>query len=307
MKEEQFKGEEWRPVKGYEGYYEVSNYGRVKSLPRYHRHYISGELITSYSGGIRAHNYDEYGYDSIMLKKNGTVKNKAVHRLVAEAFIPNPDNLPIINHKDENPSNNRVENLEWCTNQYNVTYGTAIERRVEKTIKPVYHVDRFDNTIIKKWDSMIEAERVGGFNGSAISRCCLGKSEGAQGFKWCYATDEDYKRVCDVFYMTAEDKKPVERIYSEIIKEERRKEKEEEKKLNPIKDIPVEQIDLKTGEVIKVWPCANVAAKELNFKSGGGIREVTRGRRKSCQGFGWRYANGVQPRKFNKTRSKSAS
>lgn len=114
----------WKDVVGFEGYYKVSNLGNVLSLRRKY----SGEHLMSPS-------LDSLGYAVVCLRKNGYKGNKKVHRLVAEAFIPNTDNLPQINHKDENKANNRVDNLEWCDCKYNVNYGTAIQRRVETVAK----------------------------------------------------------------------------------------------------------------------------------------------------------------------------
>lgn len=109
----------WKDIEGYEGLYQVSNKGRVKS-------FHSGE------GKIMKPGTHPLGYKSVTLFKDKKGKVAKVHRLVAQAFIPNPENLPVINHKDENPSNNNVENLEWCTQKYNLNYGTCQERK-EKT------------------------------------------------------------------------------------------------------------------------------------------------------------------------------
>ena len=117
--------EEWRDIKGYEGLYQVSSWGRVKSL-NYKR---TGKE------GILNGDPNNIGYMSVVLYKNGKRKPRLIHRLVAAAFIPNPDNLPIINHIDENKNNNRVDNLEWCTHEYNTNYGTANKRRAEKSSK----------------------------------------------------------------------------------------------------------------------------------------------------------------------------
>ena len=118
--------EEWRDIEGYEGLYQISNLGRVKSFPR-----------PTTPGGILKTIKRKDGYCSIKLSKNGKVKKVLVHRLVAKAFIPNTNNLPIINHKDENPLNNNVDNLEWCDYKYNNNYGTLSKRKSEiaKTYK----------------------------------------------------------------------------------------------------------------------------------------------------------------------------
>lgn len=110
--------EEWRPVVGYEGLYEVSSFGRVRSLIG--------------KGKERKLVKDEKGYLNVVLCKNGIYKGKKAHRLVAEAFIPNPENLPEVNHRDEDKTNNAVWNLEWCSMDYNIHYGTGIQRRADK-------------------------------------------------------------------------------------------------------------------------------------------------------------------------------
>lgn len=122
----------WRPVVGYEGLYEVSSYGRVRSLDRYDskNHFRKGELMNFFYG---------CGYLKVVFSKNGIVKKYLVHRLVAQAFLPNPDNLPQVNHIDEDKLNNRVENLEWCTAKYNINYGTARIRGKETAIKNGYY------------------------------------------------------------------------------------------------------------------------------------------------------------------------
>lgn len=131
--------EEWKDIKGYEGYYQVSNLGRVKSLPR----------LLIYSDGQK-HYYKEKilkpqkhyrGYLLVVLCKCGVRCGDVVHRLVAEAFIPNPNNYNEINHIDEDKTNNRVDNLEWCTHIYNINFGTRNERMSDskkKTSQPIY-------------------------------------------------------------------------------------------------------------------------------------------------------------------------
>ena len=114
--------EEWRPVVDYEGLYEVSSYGRVRSLDKYDsmNRFLRGRILRLFTDGL--------GYLRAQLYSNSKRKSFLVHRLVAQAFIPNPDNLPQVNHRDENPSNDNVDNLEWCDGKYNVNYGTRIDR-----------------------------------------------------------------------------------------------------------------------------------------------------------------------------------
>ncbi|WP_373742375.1 NUMOD4 motif-containing HNH endonuclease, partial [Jeotgalibaca porci] len=127
--------EVWKDVVGFEGFYKVSDRGNIYSVERIDsRGYRCG-------GRILKPSCNKKGYLRVNLCKNGMVKSKRAHRLVAEAFIPNPKGFLEINHKDENKSNNRVENLEWCTREYNNTYGTRIERTVQKQLKKVRAVN----------------------------------------------------------------------------------------------------------------------------------------------------------------------
>lgn len=109
---------EWRDVKGYEGLYQVSNNGLVRSVDRV----TTGNRHRNLNGKLLEQNTNEFGYLMVHPCKDGKSKTKRVHRLVAEAFIPNIDNKPYINHKDGNPQNNNVENLEWCTQKENVQH-----------------------------------------------------------------------------------------------------------------------------------------------------------------------------------------
>lgn len=109
--------ETWKDIKGYESAYQISNYGRVRSLDR------TDALGRFKKGQILSIGDNGYGYKTVSLYKDSKQKTMYVHRLVAQAFIDNPDNLPQVNHKDENTNNNNVDNLEWCTNEYNSNYG----------------------------------------------------------------------------------------------------------------------------------------------------------------------------------------
>lgn len=172
--------EEWRDIKGYEGLYQVSSWGRVKSLN--YNHTGKERILLQW--------YNK-GYNRIGLVKNGILKMYSVHRLVAEAFIPNPNNLPFVNHKDENKQNNIVSNLEWCNIAYNNSYGTRTERASKKQInrkdcsKVILQYDLYGN-FIKEWASTKEIERQLGYSHSNISKCCNGKYKSACGYKWKY-------------------------------------------------------------------------------------------------------------------------
>ena len=140
--------EEWKDIKGYEGIYQISSFGRVYS--------VKNNIFISQS--VRAN-----GYMQISLHKDGKRKPVLVHRLVAEAFIPNPENKETVNHLDEDKTNNRVDNLEWATVKENCNYGTHTERVVSHKRHPVYLLET--NTIYK---SLAEAARQTGINVSTI-------------------------------------------------------------------------------------------------------------------------------------------
>ena len=155
--------EKMKDVKDYEGLYAITRDGKVWS-------YKSKKFLKP--GLIRD------GYHRVNLCKNGKKKNYLIHRLVAEAFIPNPDNLPQVNHKDEDKSNNCVDNLEWCSAKYNANYGT----RTERISKPVYCVE-----LNKVFDGARQAARELGLDNSNIIKCCKGKLKTVGGFHWRYA------------------------------------------------------------------------------------------------------------------------
>ena len=152
--------------------YEVSNLGNVKSL-NYNK---TGKAQ------ILKLKKNNKGYLIVGLYKNNKQKWSLVHRLVAEAFISNPDNLPQINHKDENKTNNCVENLEFCTAEYNNNYGT----RIEKTSKPVKQFDLQGN-FIQEFPSVMEVQRKLGYFQGGVSSVCRGERKTANGYRWSYA------------------------------------------------------------------------------------------------------------------------
>ena len=172
------KQEEWKPIPGYEGLYEVSNWGRIKSH-LYCKSQKTSERILS-PGNSR-------GYYYVELCKDGKRKKRSIHRLVAEAFIPNPSNLPEVNHKDENKENNYLGNLEWCDHSYNNSYGTKNQRTAEKLGKPVVQLDKQGN-FITEHKSIREASRVTSIAPINICRCCKHKDgyKSRGGFIWIY-------------------------------------------------------------------------------------------------------------------------
>lgn len=176
--------EEWRTIEGYPNY-QVSNIGRVKSLPREVKRKNGSCTITKEI--ILKPRKNNCGYLILGLWNNGKPKTFIVHHLVAQAFIPNPNNLPCINHIDECKTNNCVSNLEYCTYSYNNTYGTRIERVSKAQLnhpsfsKPVCQYK--DGVLVHTYPSMMEAER-NGFDQGAISLCCNGKLKSYMGYEW---------------------------------------------------------------------------------------------------------------------------
>lgn len=148
-----------KPVKGYEGYYEVDQFGRVFGLERIIKVNDNGRNYEKPIAGKQLkQSMHTKGYKTVSLTKDGKTKTLFVHRLVAEAFIPNVDNLPMVNHKDEDKTNNFVENLEWCTNDYNINYGTARKRQAKK-IRGIPHTDEHKKKISESMKAYREKEK----------------------------------------------------------------------------------------------------------------------------------------------------
>ena len=124
----------WKPIKGYEGLYEVSSMGNIRSVDRT-VHTKTGDR--TYLGRTIVPQIDKDGYYKVCLCKNNKPHTRYVHRIVAEAFIENPEGCPVINHKDENKRNNDFRNLEWCTVKYNTNYGDCLEKRAAHRRKPI--------------------------------------------------------------------------------------------------------------------------------------------------------------------------
>ena len=185
----------WKDIEDYEGLYKVSNMGRVKSLK-----FGKERILKAFNNGN--------GYLQLFLWKDGKKKHYKIHRLVAQAFLENPYNLPEVNHKDENKQNNCADNLEFCDKVYNCNYGTRnqrvaeklrgrkqseehIKKRAEKYTnnsklsKPVIAIHKI-NGLILEFSSTHEASRQTGINQGNIVSCCNGKLKSAGGYQWQY-------------------------------------------------------------------------------------------------------------------------
>jgi len=156
--------EVYKDIKNYEGLYMVSNCGNVKSLK---------------SGCVMKQRYDKYGYKRIGLRKDGKLSTFFIHRLVAEAFIDNPFGLPCINHIDEDKENNNFDNLEWCSQKYNVNYGNRNSKIARTKCKPILCVDTG-----KIFTSIKNASKAMQLNASCISSVCNGKARHHKGYKF---------------------------------------------------------------------------------------------------------------------------
>lgn len=171
----------WKPIKGYEWLYEVSNLGNVRSLPNKTR---KGIRLLKKTPDV------SYGYYIVNLYKNGKTVTFRVHRLVAETFLPNPNNYPVVNHINEIKTDNRVCNLEWCTVQYNTCYGTGLKRTSEKQkndpnrSKKIVQMS-LSGEVIKVWPSLNETRR-NGFRQHSVYDCCQGKQKTHRGYLWAY-------------------------------------------------------------------------------------------------------------------------
>ena len=200
----------WKDIADYEGFYQVSNFGRVKSLSRYAKcrngnRSVSENILKPQPNGA--------GYYTVTLCKNGTIVKHLLHRIIAIAFIPNPNNLPCINHKDANRKNNSITNLEWCTHKYNSNYHICKDKQSAFMInryvtdeswkkscaerlnkyttqmrKKVCQLD-VDNNVIHIWESTLEAEQLGGYIHGNISACANGKRKTHHGYKWVWLNE----------------------------------------------------------------------------------------------------------------------
>ena len=183
------KGEIWKDIEGYEGLYQISNMGRVKSLERTVR---NGNGYRTVQERILKPYGDDYL--QVNLSKDGKIEQPLVHRLVATAFLENTEGYKEINHKDENKQNNCVDNLEWCSRSYNNRYNDkakkAGKKTAEKLSKPVYSINK-ESGLITYWESAKVASRQTGIASSNICACLKGRQKSCGNHIWFYADDED--------------------------------------------------------------------------------------------------------------------
>ena len=172
--------EKWKAIDGYEGLYEVSNTGKVRSFKKSRKGHILVPAATR-------------GYDSVGLcSGDGSKTTVLVHRLVATAFVPNPNGYKEVNHKDENKKNNNADNLEWCTRAYNMSFKTARVRQGVSCGKPVEQMT-IDGIAVALYSSAEMAGKILGIDASSIHKCCKNKRDHAAGYKWRYSNTSFFK------------------------------------------------------------------------------------------------------------------
>lgn len=249
----------WKDIPEYEGLYQVSNLGRVKSFKR------NGNS----KDRILKPSKNRCGYLQVILYKNRKTKTFTVHRLVALAFISNTLNLPCINHKDENKENNHVNNLEWCTHEYNNNYGTHNEiiskkqRNNPRTSKLILQYT-LDGEFVAEYPSSKEVERVLKFSHTNINKCCQNKKKyiSHNGYIWFYKDDFIQEKL----------KQKIEQVKNNNRKGSKK---------------AVIMFDL-SGNFLQEFESASQASKELNIFQQN-ISNCCNGKCKTCGGFIWRY------------------
>ena len=245
--------EEWRPIIGYNNKYEVSNKGNVRCLNYKNTNEV--KILTPYK--------TNRGYLRVDLYANGKSYHHSIHRLVAEAFILNPDNLPQVNHKDENPLNNHVNNLEWCTVSYNINYGNRNSKvsKILQETKDSIPIKQYtlNGEFVKEWKGAREIERILGYNQANIRHCCEKQGRYAKEFQWRYSSDTNGNEPIE----------PIT-IYNTIPQAK-----------------PVLQYD-KQGNLIKEWKYCSMAARELGYDVST-IARCCRGDYQIAYGYVWKY------------------
>lgn len=170
--------EEWKDIPKFEGLYQASNLGKIKSLPKLINNRFKD---ISKAEKILKPSKAKNGYLRVVLVKNGTKKYMSVHRLIAITFLPNYFGLEQVNHKNKNKEDNRIENLEWCTNKYNTRYSVA---------KKIEQYD-LDGKYIKTWNCIRDVENELGIKNNNLNHCLKNKNKTAGGYIWRYANENN--------------------------------------------------------------------------------------------------------------------
>ena len=278
------EGEVWKDVVGYEGLYMVSSYGRVKSLGRERKTWEGGIYILKRK--ILKQSLNRKGYSQVCLRSNSKNGTCTVHRLVAEAFIPNPHNKPQIDHINTNKTDNRVENLRWCTAHEN-SMNTLTRQHLSEAGKGrkcawegVFGKDNpsaisvvqlsLQGEYIRTWDCIMDARRELGIK--HISSALKGKRQSAGGFLWIYA--DKYDSTKKYTYTQKDCKGENSSMWGRLGKD------------SPFA-IPIVQLSLK-GEYIKTWDSFSGVQRELGIQQAN-IHKVLNGQRNHAGGYKWMY------------------
>lgn len=191
----------WKDLPNFEELYEISNLGNVRRKERTLKAFNRYRICSKKLKGQDLKKRELRGYYSVGLWKDGKMHNKTIHRLVAKAFIPNPNNLPVVNHIDGNKKNNRVDNLEWCTYSHNAkeAYRLNLINMSQKHIetarqlginsrKKIVQKD-LEGNVIKVFSSGLQASRITGISQGNISQCCSKKRKSIGGYLWEYTKE----------------------------------------------------------------------------------------------------------------------
>ena len=261
--------EMWKDIKGFEDRYQISSEGRVRSLAR--KFIDNSGRWQNIKERILKLKTDKDGYKVIGIRDDsGKQKYFRVHRLVCEAFIPNPDDKPQVNHIDEDKSNNRICNLEWCTCTENNNHGTRTARAIKNTAKALSKMVgqyTLDGELVKVFQSTHEAERQTGFNHQNISAVANGKSQTAYNYIWRYISGEN--DACNLEIS----------VSKELRKSARGK--------GLSKTVAQYTLD---NELVKVWNSPIEAEREGGFNRSN-ISKVALGKQKAHKGYIWKYVS----------------